>query len=147
MGAVDVVPAAFALGFEDVVLGVLGGGGEGEGGGVREGELRGECGAEGLEGGRRVVGEVVGEVVGGGGGEELLDFLAAGEVQEDGGAFGGAGAFEVVARGPDRGVGVFGGGVEGAEVDGGYFVRGGGAGGGCVDEGARGVVGGDGGGG
>jgi len=58
-----------------------------------------------------------------GGGEGLLHFLGASEVGEDGGAFDGSAAFEVVAAGPGSG-GVFGWRVEGAEVHDGYFVRG-----------------------
>lgn len=54
--------------------------------------------------------------------EDLLDFLGAGEVEEDGGAFDCGGAFEMVAGCPGCGTVVFCGGVEGAEVDDAHFV-------------------------
>lgn len=57
-------------------------------------------------------------------GEYLLDFLAAGEMREDGGAFNSAGAFEVQARGPRGGVRVLCGAVAGAEVERCYFILG-----------------------
>ena len=88
------------------------------------------------------VGDEVGEVVWGRRGEDLLDLFGAGELQEDGGAFGGGTAFEVVACGPGGGGGVFGWGVEGAEVDGGDFVGGGGGRGWSIDEGSAWVGGG-----
>lgn len=55
-------------------------------------------------------------------GEDLLDFLRAGEVREDGGAFNRGRALEVEARGPGAGGGVLGRGVAGAEVERGRFV-------------------------
>lgn len=80
-GAVDVVPAALALGFEDVALCGRGVGGEGfgfaAGGAVVQRVDGGEGGADaggGVVGG----GQEAGEVRGGRGGEDLLDFLAAG---------------------------------------------------------------------
>ena len=84
--------------------------------------LRGERCAEGGENGGRVVREEVFEDVGVG--ECLLDFFGAGEVGEDGRAFDGGAALEMVAGRPGGRRVVFSGAVEGAEVDDGYFVRG-----------------------
>lgn len=83
-------------------------------------------------GGGGGAGKEVGEVWGIGCCEFLLDFLGAGEVREDGGAFNGCRALDVEAGGPGSGGGVVGGGVAGAEVAEGYFVRGLGGVGGMV---------------
>lgn len=82
------------------------------------------------------VGEEAGEVRGIRRCELLLDFLAAGEVSEDGRAFDGCGALEVEAGGPGFLGRVFGGGVPRAEVAEGDFVGGGGGVRGVVDQGA-----------
>lgn len=68
------------------------------------------------------VGEEAGKVRGFRRCELLLDFLAAGEVGEDGGAFDGGRALEVEAGGPGFLGRVFRGGVPCAEVDEGDFV-------------------------
>lgn len=110
-GSVNVIPAALALGFEDVTLGRARVGREflcfAAGGRVVEG-------VDGCEGVADTGGDVRGaeeacEVRGRRGGEDLLDFLAAREVGEDGGAFDGGAAFEVVAGGPGGGGRVVGG--------------------------------------
>lgn len=89
-------------------------------GGVVERVDGGEGGAD--AGGGGGVGQEAGEVRGLRRGEDLLDFLRAGEVREDGGAFDRGGALEVEARGPGAGGGVLGRGVAGAEVERGDFV-------------------------
>lgn len=70
-----------------------------------------------------VAGEETREVVGPRGlrGKNLLDFFAACELEEDRGAFNGGAAFKVVAGCPRVFVGVFGWGVESAEIDYGCF--------------------------
>lgn len=133
--SVDVVPSAFALGFEDEALGGAVHEGEGgfAGGGGVEGVERGEGGeelggvgwGEGGSRGRREVGgggadgEETGEEAGGS--EDLLDLLGAGELEGDRRAFDGEGAFEEEAGGPLARGGVVGGGVAGTEVNDGDF--------------------------
>lgn len=68
--------------------------------------------------------------------ELLLDFLAPGEMGEDGGAFDGCGALEVEAGGPGFWGWVFGRRVAGAEVAEGNFVGGRGGVRGVVYQGA-----------
>ena len=121
--AVDVVAAAFALGFEHVSRGGGRVGGEFEAFGIGgQVVLRGEGGAEGGEGGGRAVREEALEGVGRR--EGLLDLFRAREVGEDRGAFDRITALEVVARCPRGGRAVFGRRVESAEVDDCCFVWG-----------------------
>ena len=57
-----------------------------------------------------------------GSGEGLLDLFGACQVGEDGGAFDGGAAFEVVACSPGRGTVILCWGVERTEIDDGCFV-------------------------
>lgn len=130
VGAVDVVPTSFALGFEDVVRSsgpvqrefdafglyrrVSGG----------EGVLWRERRAKIVESGVGVVGQEGLEVVWTrrAGSQDLLDFLRAGELQKDAGTFDGAAALEPISRGPAVGILVFRRRIQGAEVDDCHFV-------------------------
>lgn len=119
--AVDIIAAALALRFEDVVAACVrvereGFGGRAGGGGVER--VDGSKGGADRGGGCRV-GDEAGEMRGGGCGEDLLDFFGTGEVGEDGGAFDGGGSLEMGSRAPGGGGGeVVGWGVAGAEVEG-----------------------------
>ena len=124
VGPVDVVAAAFALGFQDVVFCAFGVEREFDaflGGvvGVGHGVLRGEGLSEGIVGCLWLAWEEVREVVWSGrfGGEDLLDLFRAGELEEHCWAFYGGATLEVVACCPGCGGGVLCWGVEGAEVD------------------------------
>ncbi len=82
LGAVDVVPTAFTLRFQNVICCCFRAAGEREALGFREGVLGCEGGAQSLQCRRRVVGEQRGEMIWAWwfGGQDLLDLLTAGEM-------------------------------------------------------------------
>lgn len=148
LGAVDIVAAALTLRLEHVR------GRAREIGGERDGLL--PCGraVERIDGGKSLAdaveegggrGQEAFEIRGRGRRERLLDFLGAGQMGEDGGAFDRGAAFEVGARVPRVGRGVFGRRVTGTEVEQRDFIRSAGGMRGIVNQGAAPVVGWDGG--
>lgn len=128
-GAVDVVSAAFALRLQNIAFALFFverevAGGEAGGRivervdvgerGIERGTGRGAGNEFGKDGGRGGVG---------GSGEDLLDFLGAGELRQDRWTLDGVRTLDLQARFPCRGVRIIGRSVGGTEIDDGYFVR------------------------